>query len=231
MAGRRWTRVLTDVRPLRVSAPYRRLVRRQHDQPARPADDRGDRGGPGLRADGLVVRGRPAGDLRAGAAGRVRAVRRVDRRRRGPAAARHRRLVGVLGGVPGARGAGVPRQHPRLGDLPMHRGAGRVLRHLEPGPQRDDPAAAAHRPAAGGGCAQRRVVQPRLHRRAAARRGADLVGRVRGGVHRGRAHVHRHALRALPAARDAADPGQPAGGTALGASTGWVSCGARPTCG
>ena len=115
--------------------------------------------------------------------------------------------------------------------LRLHRGAVGLLRGQQPGPQRDG--AAAARPGAdpGGQRAEHGVVQPRLHLRPGARRAGDRVAGVRGGVRHRRGHVRRRLLRAGADAADAAAGEQPARRAAVGASTGCGSSGARPTCG
>ena len=180
-------RSLTDVRPLQVSPPYRRLFFGNTVAQLGPADDQRRGRDPGLRPDALLVLRRARRGLRAGAAHRARALRRCDRRRRRPPDAGSRRERGPVAGLDRAGGAGVRRQRLGVAALRVHRGAVRVLRDEQPGAQRDGAAAARQGADAGGQCAEHGVVQPRLHVRAGDRCARHQLAGLRRGVHDRRA--------------------------------------------
>src|SRR5205085_39388 len=75
----------------------------------RPADDRGDRLDPGVRADALDVRGRAGRAVLTGPADRLRAVRRCDGRRDRPPYALARLVHRAVAVVHASRPAVAPR--------------------------------------------------------------------------------------------------------------------------
>ena len=182
--------------PAAVAGRHRHRHRRQPDD---------------LRGAGAAVRAHPELRLRravrvvrAGAAGRVRAVGRRVGRRDGPAAAADHHVVRAGPGVGAVVAAGRAGAEQRLGGAVPAVGAAGVLRDQLADAGRGDSADAARRSAARGQLAEHDGHAVRRHRRAAAGRGDAALGRPVHAVPDRRDHLHRADLGDVPADADAA---------------------------